>query len=201
MNNLFNTSNPFDTSNPSNPFDTSNPSNSSNPFDTSKPSNPSNPSNPDIFAPPKQPAPNAQRQVPARTTNTTHDASNPVSMLCQAVKKTDVARVAQLVQHKCPVNGLTKKLISPLHYALCNPKMVVCLLKMKANPNIRDGHGDTPLHWIAAYEPKSMAAVQWLLQCKADIHSTNEWDHSIVQDAIHNNPPLAQILLRFKAKP
>ena len=72
--------------------------------------------------------------------------------------------------------------------------IVKLLLKMGADPNIKNHFGDTPLHTAARHEMKYI--VQLLLHCNADIHVRNHRNETAM-DLIKNNtyPHIRELIL------
>src|SRR5262249_42888281 len=57
----------------------------------------------------------------------------------------DLAQV--LIALGADVNAIDDVSGSPLHVSAGDPRLITLLLKHGASPNLRDGHGATPLYW------------------------------------------------------
>lgn len=121
----------------------------------------------------------------------------PLLVACARASNTEAVR--QILTHqKTNLDAPNEKRKSPLHYALRfeNTAMLEMLLKAGANPNVKDKHGMTPLHY-----PLSPKQVEILLKYGADPKVTTNGGSSPLRYIIGYSISLGVVNLAFSEDP
>ncbi|PSN51165.1 hypothetical protein C0J52_06081, partial [Blattella germanica] len=113
-----------------------------------------------------------------------------------------VRTVDLLLNFECDFDGINREGETPLLTAvkLGNKELAIKLLKDGANPNAKDGYGNTPMHYAAVMN--LVKVVDCLLELKCDIDSTNRGGETPLLKAIEReNEEIAITLLKHGANP
>ena len=126
--------------------------------------------------------------------------------LVETIVKNDLANVKALLQKGADSNYKNYEGSLPLSVAAknLNLPMAMLLLSYKANPNLEDIQGDTPLHKICKlglYEvekiTKAMALIERLIKSHADINALDYSNQSPLYYAIyHKQEKIFKMLLK-----
>lgn len=127
--------------------------------------------------------------------------------LMLAIMRNDLPFAQRQIQFESAVNTQdgTRFSNAPLHFAVMRhhngTPFVDLLLESKANPNIRSGYGDTPLHYLVRYNTSSErdAIAQKLIGAGADPHQKNSRGQSAIDMAQKKDPSFAQKLTQWYA--
>ena len=91
---------------------------------------------------------------------------------------------------------------SSKYFRVAGVEHVAACLASGADPKTGDKHGNTPLHWAAAFN-KNPAVIAALLNAGADLKARDEGDNTPLHDAFsyNNNPAVIAALLAAGADP
>ena len=91
---------------------------------------------------------------------------------------------------------------SSKYFRVAGVEHVAACLASGADPKTGDKHGNTPLHWAAAFN-KNPAVIAALLDAGADLKARDEGDNTPLHDAVsyNNNPAVIAALLAAGADP
>lgn len=100
-----------------------------------------------------------------------------IRKLLFAATTCNVELLADMLEDGMDPNSCDQHKRSALHLAACRgyTNIIAILLQKKANPNVKDSLGNTPLHLavISACSKKYIDVVRILLNYKASVHSTD----------------------------
>lgn len=113
--------------------------------------------------------------------------------------------VATLLVLKATVDALNNVGDTPLHYALRyneDPKAIQALLRLGADPNLRDSEGRLPIELAASRNNNAPELLIELISYGADVSYVDENLRTLLHHAVmQNNGQLAATLLRYGANP
>ena len=98
---------------------------------------------------------------------------------------------------------------APLHFAVIDNRNITPFVKMlvddKADPNIKNAYGDTPLHYLVKFDmesPERDAVAQLLINAGANPSQANSRGQTVIAQAKKVDPGFAEQLEKwYKAKP
>ena len=116
-----------------------------------------------------------------------------VTPLAIAVERADAAQIKFFAKQGADINAFDNKGLTPLTRAF-EHEGILPLLINKANVNMHDSFGNTPLH-IALLHKASISDIEYLLKCGADENARNQNGDSVLYVAIQTDNREAVSLL------
>ncbi|PSN51181.1 hypothetical protein C0J52_06045 [Blattella germanica] len=112
----------------------------------------------------------------------------------------DLPNILKLLQEfGCDINGCDYEQGTPLIKAIKwgNEKMAITLLEYGANPNVKDKHGNSAIHY--AIQGNLSNTLELLLQHNCDIDAANnQGETPLIKSLTRRNEQMAMHLLQFK---